>query len=284
MKIDPGWLQSQFPTLHDISPLSEGGQKQVFRCYHQERGDCVLKVVLPGSEGRMDREIEAVVRVGCEFIPQIYQIGEINAPFGRFIVILEQRINGFTLRERLQSSKNGFSKTEILNLAYCLLSAATHAENAKVVHRDIKPENIIIETTGKAWLLDFGIARILDLDSMTRTDAVSGPHTPGYGAPEQFRYRKHDIDGRTDLFAIGVVLYEVATGINPFLFRARDRIDVLNRVEKMPLSRLKLDWDDGQFADLVATMTQKFPHQRPRACSEALGWLNEIIANCGGLK
>jgi eukaryotic-like serine/threonine-protein kinase len=275
------WLRTQFPNLQDIEPLSKGGQKLVFSCVHSQYGNCVLKIVRPGEEDRFDWEIEAVTRISSEYVPKVYEIGKVSSQVGDLIWLIEQRVNGITLRQGLINGE--LNKGQLLHLALNLLNAVATAESVHVVHRDIKPENIIIDQKNDAWLLDFGIARILDLASKTRTDAISGPHTAGYGAPEQFRYRKRDIDGRSDLFAIGVVLYECSTGGNPFIVGARDRIDILNRVESMQLPKLKFDWDkDSRFADLISSMTQKAPFQRPRSCSEALGWIKEIIAFQGG--
>lgn len=283
MKQDLDWLTNQFPLLTQIMPLSGGGQKIVYSCTHPTFANCVLKIIKPGAETRIDWEIEAVKRISSEYVPRVYAVGTLNSQVGELIWLLEQRIFGITLREKL-SQQGTLQKQVILTLSHNLLSAVTTAESVQVVHRDIKPENIIIDQNNKAWLLDFGIARILDLDSKTRSDAISGPHTPGYGAVEQFKYRKRDIDGRTDLFAIGVVLYECSTGYNPFIKGARDRFEILDRVEKMQLPKLSLEWDkNNQFSDLISTLTQKQPYQRPRTCAEALNWIIEIIENQGGL-
>ncbi len=281
MSIDFEWLKQQFPHIKDLQPLSRGGQKFVFSCIDPQFGSCVLKLIQPGAEERFEREIEAVTRIASDYIPKVFQVGTVSSQVGELIWLIEQRIEGITLRQLLL--RGPLSKDLLLFLASNLISASASAEAVQVVHRDIKPENVIIEQLGKAWLLDFGIARILDLDSKTRTDAVSGPHTPGYGAPEQFRNRKRDIDGRTDLFAIGVVLYECATGRNPFVVGARDRIDILTRVERMPLPALNLVWDrEKQFSGFVSTLTQKFPYQRPSSCEEAFNWIKEIIKGQGG--
>jgi serine/threonine-protein kinase len=281
MSIDSDWLKQQFPDLDDLQPLSSGGQKIVFSCVDCQCGPCVLKLIRPGSEIRFERELEAVRRIISDHIPVIYRVGLVSSQLGDLIWLIEQRIDGITLRELLHQGP--LQKELIRSIASSLISASASAEAVHVVHRDIKPENIIIDQYGKAWLLDFGIARILDMDSETRTDAPSGPHTPGYGAPEQFRNRKREIDGRTDLFAIGVVLNECVTGVNPFTNGARDRIEILNRVEKMPLPKLNMPWDlDGRFSEFIQSLTQKFPYQRPSSCSEALKWIKEIIDLVGG--
>ena len=93
------------------------------------------------------------------------------------------------------------------------------------------------------------------------------------------RNRKREIDGRADLFAMGVLLYECTTGTNPFYVGARDLLEVLRRVEQQALPRLQVPADrDGAFADLVAALVQKYPTQRPRTVAEALIWMNEIAS------
>jgi serine/threonine-protein kinase len=80
------------------------------------------------------------------------------------------------------------------------------AEAVSIVHRDVKPANIIVDPQGEFWLIDFGVARHLDLDSLTATAAPGGCGTIGYAPAEQCRNDKPDIDARADLFALGVTL------------------------------------------------------------------------------
>jgi len=281
MNVDLGWLGAQFPQLLNIQPLKAGGQKFVFSCEHPEYGATVLKLMRPEGNYYLDRELEAIKRLPANNVPEVYEIGIVSSQVGRHVFLFEQRVDGVDLSKKLKSGS--LDRLSILSLAHDLVVTAAAAESVGVVHRDIKPDNIKIDTKNKAWLLDFGIARILDLDSKTATAAVYGPHTPGYSAPEQFRNRKDEITGKADLFAIGVVLYECSSGINPFLQGARDRLDVLNRVENLQLPQLDLPWDnDGKFADFVSALTQKYPHQRPPSCSKTLIWLEEFLDLQGG--
>ena len=87
----------------------------------------------------------------------------------------------------------------------------------------------MVDRNGEYWLLDFGIARHLDKESITASGAMFGPASAGYAPPEQFRNIKTEIDIRTDLFAIGVVAYEALTGSHPFLQGAKDRVDAYRR-------------------------------------------------------
>lgn len=278
MDFDLSWLASQFPKLSKIEGLAAGGQKWVFKCEHPDYQDCVLKLFKPGAEGRIDREIEAMSRLHVQNIPRVFDSGLVESPIGSLLWVLEQRIEGILLSDALK--RGPLDKDRLLALALGLLTAAAAAESVKVVHRDIKPDNIIIDPNNRPWLLDFGIARVLDLESKTRSDAKLGPHTLGYGSPEQCRNRKREIDGRADLFAIGVVLYESASGLNPYIQGARDRIAILDRVEHLELKPLLLSWDPKhRFADFISALLQKYPYRRPRSCQEALGWFQDILRN-----
>jgi serine/threonine-protein kinase len=285
MSVDIQWLRKTFTDLSEITPLEAGGQKWVFRCINSDHRPCVLKLIKPGAARYLDRELEAVSRLGqipSANVPQIYGYNTISSQIGELIWLLEEYVNGSDLYEILRHGS--LNRTQLLRLASDLVSIVKDAESVNIVHRDIKPKNIKIDPEGKCWLLDFGIARILDLESKTRTDAPFGPHSPGYSAPEQFRYQKRNIDGRSDLFAIGVVLHESATGENYFLKEARDRTEILRRVENEHLPVLNLGWDTkGIFAEFVSSLTQKYAYQRPSSCAEAGEWLDDVIRSLGGL-
>lgn len=218
--------------------------------------------------------------VECDRVPRVYETGSFATPIGECIWLREQRVQGTTLRTRLNAGALDFGS--VIRLGIQLLSTLAQAESKRIVHRDIKPENVMVDDSGNFWLLDFGLARHLDLESLTATRHHFGVGTFGYSAPEQMRNRKREIDGRADLFAVGVLLYECATGSNPFLVGARDQLEVLRRVEQQPLPGLQIPADrDGAFADLVAAIVQKYPTQRPRSVAEALTWMTEIASAQG---
>ena len=151
-------------------------------------------------------------------------------------------------------------------------------EDNKIVHRDIKPENIIKNTNGDWYLIDFGIARALDLNSLTLTEVAVGPHTPGYGAPELFQYSKTNIDSRADIFSLGVILFESATGNHPFL--RGDELD-LNEIwyqtATVTPNSIQIDGDiDMEFMDLIQTFMQKLITRRPSTAKKALEWFNVV--------
>jgi serine/threonine-protein kinase len=139
------------------------------------------------------------------------------------------------------------------------------------------------DSAGDYWLLDFGIARHLDLSSLTATSLPYGKMTLGYAPPEQCRNFKSEIDSRADLFALGVTMHECATGKNAFLDPPpRDHLELLKRVEQVVLPPVALPIAaKDSFRDLIATMTQKNRIHRPRTIGEAKLWLLEICESEG---
>lgn len=278
MAIDVRWVRAAFPSLRNLQPIGEGGQKSVFSCETDE-GLSVLKVFHPHQQ-RLDREIEAVRRISSPYVPRILEDGVVDSPLGPLAWLREDFVRGVSARERFQ--RGALQMRELVGMGFDVISAAVAAEKVRVVHRDIKPENMIIGDDGRVRLIDFGIARILDLPSMTPTMSPRGPNSAGYAAPEQWQNRKKEIDGRADLFSIGVVLYEGATGANPFVTGAVSADDARRRSERMLLPPLALGWDtQGTFRDLVASLTQKYPARRPRSCTEAHAWMIDVAREQG---
>ena len=277
--MDIKWLCSQFPDLRNIVPLAQGGFKVVFTANHATDGEVVLKIIKPSNPAEIGREIRAVREIQSPRIPKIFADGIISTPLGKFFWFREQKINGLPVNQIL--SAGPMEGRDVLKLGLHVLEVLEKAEQAKIVHRDIKPANLIRANDGCTWVLDFGIARHLSLDSLTPTGAP-GRGTAGYAPPEQVKNLKREIDSRTDLFALGVTLFECATGINPFSRGAFDQYEVLRRAEMDELPRLPPHIGSiGQFQDLIDSMTQKRPSQRVPTAREALEWLRSICVREG---
>lgn len=182
----------------------------------------------------------------------------------------------------LRQSLNQGMRFSLEDAVYFLeqgLNFIVSLEKEKIVHRDIKPENIIRTKEGRVYFLDFGIARIIGADSLTKTGALMGPHTPGYSAPEQFNNLKKEIDSRADIFSLGVVTYECITGTNPFREGLANAIEVLQKTETITPVQYVIKGDSqSQFMALLGTMMGKYPSRRPKTAEQALGWLNAAKA------
>lgn len=274
--LDLNWLQQQFPNLSNLAALTSGGQKQVFAATHPQDGAVVLKIIHPRQEmATTNREVLAVNQLAGARVPRILETGTLRTNLGDCFWFREQRVEGQTLSDRLLTGPLGLN--DVLRVGKQVLEALVAAEKLHIVHRDVNPRNIIRDNAGNFWLIDFGLARHLHLQSLTETAHVLGKFSPGYAPREQYRNIKGDIDHRCDLFAVGVTLYECGTGQNPFLTGVRDMLEVFNRVETQPLPRLLLNFNgQAALADLVSALTQRRRHHRPASIADAFEWMKQI--------
>ena len=256
-----------------IELMARGGQKIVFDGVHNSYGETVIKLYFQLNDPRSLREIQIERDLNLSMVPKIYETGTIEYEGTETLYIIEQKVKGTELRKELESGKR-FSLEEAVTFLEQGLEFITCIENKGIVHRDIKPENIIRADDGRIFFLDFGIARILGADSLTRTGAMMGPHTPGYAAPEQFNNLKKEIDSRADIFSLGVVTYECITGKNPFREGSIIALEVLQKTDTITPVQYSIKGDtQSQFMALLGAMMGKYPSRRPRTAKQAIDWL-----------
>ena len=256
-----------------IELMARGGQKIVFDGVHNSYGETVIKLYFQLNDPRSLSEIQIERDLNLSMVPKIYETGTIEYEGTETLYIIEQKVKGTELRKVLESGKR-FSLEEAVTFLEQGLEFITCIENKGIVHRDIKPENIIRADDGRIFFLDFGIARILGADSLTRTGAMMGPHTPGYAAPEQFNNLKKEIDSRADIFSLGVVTYECITGKNPFREGSINALEVLQKTETITPVQYSIKGDtQSQFMALLGAMMGKYPSRRPRTAKQAIDWL-----------
>lgn len=256
-----------------IELMARGGQKIVFDGVHNSYGETVIKLYFQLNDPRSLREIQIERDLNLSMVPKIYETGTIEYEGTETLYIIEQKVKGTELRKVLESGKR-FSLEEAVTFLEQGLEFIACIENKGIVHRDIKPENIIRADDGRIFFLDFGIARILGADSLTRTGAMMGPHTPGYAAPEQFNNLKKEIDSRADIFSLGVVTYECITGKNPFREGSINALEVLQKTETITPVQYSIKGDtQSQFMALLGAMMRKYPSRRPRTAKQAIDWL-----------
>lgn len=273
-QIDPVWLAQQLPNLTNLQHLAAGGQKQVLTATHASDGEVVIKIMYPGTDpARTERELEAVTKVQALRVPRIFEHGQLAGNTGTIIWFREQRIPGQVLSDRIKTGTLAYN--ELLRLALHVSETLVAAEAVNIVHRDVKPLNIIVHQLGDFWLIDFGLARHLDLESLTATAAPGGWGTPGYAPAEQCQNDKPHIDARADLFALGVTLYEAATGVNPHINGARDNFEKIRRASTQHLPRLG-GGIPNDFADIVATLAQPNLIHRCQTAHEAYVWIKDL--------
>jgi serine/threonine-protein kinase len=255
------------------NPIGKGGQKQAYMA-DVEGYDLplVLKIIFPSTDSleRIKREIRAVECIQHENIPQVIESNVDSVTDSSQIVwLLEERVNGQSLRTIIQN-RYAFTLKNVVEFLNVMLSVLEVTEKNNIVHRDIKPDNIMLDDEGKYWLLDFGIARHLNLESLTLTNAPFGLFTVGYSASEQFRNRKKDIDIRADLFSLGVVATEMIQGYNPYLHEANDVLQIIKRIEQYPLPALRINGDDQfMLARFIKMLGDNRISRRPGSVAEA---------------
>jgi len=272
-------IESLFTGLKVISSIASGGQKIVYAGDHSDYGKIALKLIRPGSsenKERILREIVACERLdGTEF-SNIYKHGEKKIEGCEVLYIVEEFLDGKDLQEILE--ENGKIELEdTLEIAKNLLQALIKVHAHNIVHRDIKPANIFITNDDRFVLLDFGIARHLELSSITRESAPFGPLTPGYAAPEQIRNETRKISCRTDIFQLGVVIYECLTGTNPFTKNTRNPMEAIkNNLELNPVALSNLGFS-RRISFFIETCLMKHPHRRYANPSEALSVVKNLM-------
>ncbi|HTV25618.1 MAG TPA: serine/threonine-protein kinase, partial [Polyangiaceae bacterium] len=209
-----------------LEEIGHGGMATVFRARDRRLGrEVAIKLIHrhlrdnPEVAERFAREATAVAKLRHPNIVEVYDVSDPDDP-ERYLVV--ELIRGMTLRERLRH--DGPLPPEVAAaVAYEIGGGIEHAHRQGIIHRDVKPENVLIEvgTAGasegersgvRVKLTDFGIAKLLDAQGVTSTGQVLG--SPAHMAPEQIDGSV--VDARTDVFALGVLLYEAMAGKLPF--------------------------------------------------------------------
>jgi eukaryotic-like serine/threonine-protein kinase len=203
-------IGTQLGNYRVISRLGEGGMGTVYRATDTMLDrDVALKVLRPelarqaALVERFRAEAVALARLRHEHIAALYGLDR----QGEELVMVMEYVSGETLESRLARAGR-MSWQESVPILRGVLAALGHAHVRGVVHRDIKPANVMIDADGMVKVMDFGIARLMGENRQTRAGVAIG--TPSYMAPEQLR--GEDVDGRTDLYAAGALLFELLTG------------------------------------------------------------------------
>ena len=195
-----------------ITALGTGGMGSVYKVFDPSLMRFAAVKVLhrsePDQDERLLREARAQARVDHPNVCQVFEAGEVK----RHPYIAMQYIDGV----RLDEAVGGLGREQVIRL-FADVARAVHAAHATgLVHRDLKPGNILVSRRSSGalhpYVVDFGLARDLEEPSLSRSDVITG--TPAYLAPEQVRGQP--VDRRTDVFSLGVVLYEALTGKTPF--------------------------------------------------------------------
>ncbi len=272
-----------------LSKIGEGGMGVVCLAEDQRLGRKLALKILPAEftqdpdrVRRFEQEARAASALNHPNIITIYEIGKADTEAGNLHFIATEFIEGETLRRRI--NRREFDLGEALEIAIQCCNALQAAHTAGIVHRDIKPENIMLRPDGFIKILDFGLAKLTeqspttDLEAQTKSLFETRPGivmgTIAYMSPEQARGIR--VDSRTDIFSLGVVLYEMISGREPFSgATTSDRIAALLVSEPAKLSQ-HLPRVPVELERLVNKMLAKDREARYQSAQEVLTDLKRV--------
>lgn len=285
------------PDIRNVRPLAQGGQKAVFSC-EIEGEPYVIKLLLVEESARGNGQSAAPVvgrlsEVTTRALREISTIEQIETPTlvklgpirltpilingQQLLYYTEEKINGKDLR-KLLDERGVLTIDEIKCLGCDIATAIDSLWQIQKIHRDIKPGNVMLryDTTGFV-LLDMGIVFDLGDISLTPTPYIMG--TVGYHSPEQLFYEgRRSLDFRSDLFSLGVVLYEASTGMNPFTSNCTNREQIISntlRLNPQRPSLIRAEIPDS-LDEIILRMLSKQPHLRYNSCDELINRLRSI--------
>ena len=212
--VQPGQMLGPYRIINQIG---KGGMATVYKAYQASVDRYVAIKVLPSQlaespefAARFQQEARIIAKLEHPHILPVFDYGESDG-VAYFVM---RYLDAGTLKERMES-RRPLPLEEIDRIFTQLAEALSYAHGHGVVHRDLKPANALIDSQGNVFLTDFGIAKLLESASprLTQTDAIMG--TPAYISPEQAQSRP--VDQRSDIYSLGIILYEMATGQVPYV-------------------------------------------------------------------
>lgn len=265
--------------------IGSGGMGDVYLARDATlRRDVAIKFVKTSATSdetmtrRLIQEARAVAALDHPYICPVYDAGV--DPAGRPYMVM-QYVEGETLAARL--ARGGMPTRDTLVMCSQIADALAAAHRRGIIHRDLKPQNVILTTGGQPRLLDFGIAKFLPaLDGIATDDTTTSltkPHallgTPAYMSPEQIRERP--IDGRSDLFALGCILYECLTGRRAFQGRQTfELLDQIAHAHPPAPSSIRRELDQ-RHDELCRRLLAKEPADRFQSAEELVGALRVLV-------
>src|SRR5688500_9725584 len=272
-------LSSEYEILEE---LGRGGMALVFRAKDKHLEREVAVKVLPFSLAfdaefveRFQREARTAAQLEHPTIIPIYRVGR----SGRVIYFVMKFLRGGSLSTVL-AERRTLSPPEIRRLLLEAGSALGYAAQRGIVHRDIKPDNIMFDEFGQSLLTDFGIAKAASGQRLTGTGMSIG--TPHYMSPEQARAQ--GIDGRSDIYSLGVVAYLALTGTVPYDGEDSFSIGYKHITEPIPTPNL-VTADERRIFEVIKRMLMKDPNDRFQSCEELVASIQgQPIAAAGSVR
>jgi len=315
-------LANMLPELRNLATLGRGGQKQVFRASlgdvpiavkvmqvtrdipHVSVDGEATTEIMPNEDAeaaleeepvdaepvdlkRLRREVGILRRLNTPHVVRLVPLrGEVCLQIrhagSRFVVFAEEFIDGPDLRARFKSSQDGWPVADVVRLGHDIALGIKALSDQKVVHRDLSPGNIMRRQDGSYVILDLGLALDLNADAITRTHVY---RTLWYHAPEVLEpaSRGH-IDERTDLFTLGLVMFQALTGRHPI---RQDGMGSMTARAEVMMSRGKIHQElipeetPDELESLILALLHRGMTMRPRTCQRMLDELATIAKVMG---
>jgi eukaryotic-like serine/threonine-protein kinase len=271
----PGAVPSTIGRYRILRLLGEGGMGVVYEAeQEQPRRIVALKVIKAGLGDpklvrRFEQESLALGRLQHPGIAQIYEAGTAESGFGPQSYFAMEFIRGESLLQYVNTHQAGVRQRLELMVKIC--EAVHHAHQRGIIHRDLKPGNIVVDETGQPKILDFGVARAIDRDAMAtrQTDLGQLVGTLAYMSPEQVVADPLELDIRSDVYALGVIFYELLTGQLPYKIspRLHEALRAIREEEPRRLSTVSNAYR-GDIETIVAKALEKDKARRYSSAAE----------------
>jgi serine/threonine protein kinase/WD40 repeat protein len=266
------------------SKLGQGGMGSVYHAYDPNfKRDVALKLLDrrflqdPKFRRRFEREARVAAQIDHPGVITIYDFGEDEG----YLFLVMPLMEGGTLTERLEEGP--LKLDEMITLFKSIGPALDETHRRKLVHRDLKPDNILYDSFGKPYVADFGIVKLVEGGSTLTADGIVG--TPAYMSPEQVGSSRQ-IDGRSDIYSLGVILFEMLTGERPFTADTGLALAMMHIMTPVPsILELRPDLPPGMETIMQKAMHKK-PDERYQSVAELVVALEDIenLPEFGGIK
>ncbi|HEY7553164.1 MAG TPA: protein kinase [Candidatus Binatia bacterium] len=254
-----------------VSEIGEGGMGVVYLAEHIELPKRFaiksLSKALSGDPNFRKRFYEEAQKQALLDDPNIVQVTDFFEEEGQFFLVMEY-VDGQDLSHVIKS-RGKLPQSEVLAIFRDILKGLGFAHAKGLVHRDMKPSNVLIDKSGRARIMDFGIAILAGAGEKRLTAAGAAIGSPWYMSPEQIE-RPHELDQRTDIYALGIVLYEMLTGEVPFDGETDFSVHYQQIKTPAPDPRQKNSEISEELAQIVLKAMAKNPAERFQNCSEFL--------------